>query len=115
MVTKRSGGDRSTGFKDLFESYLGELGASVTRTPVSKTEDNITGDETLTDGTTETIIVSFKRIFQKWNFDKDGRLEGGDARMFCKAGQTINPNDKISFEGENFRVELEANVESLIE
>lgn len=104
MVTKRSGGDRATGFRDLFESYLLELGATVTRTPVVKTTSNIEGDETLTDGTPETIVVHFERHNQSWNFDKPGKIEGGDAFMLIKESQTMNVDDKITYEGESFRV-----------
>ncbi len=104
MVTKRTGGDRSTGFRDLFNAYLLELGATVTRVPVTKTTSNIEGDETLTDGTSETITVYFMREAQEWFFEKPGRIEEGDAFMLIKSDQAMNPNDKIIYDSETFRV-----------
>ena len=105
MVTKRSGGDRSTGFRDLFEQYLLELGADVVRTPVTKTTSNVDGDETLTEGTSETITCYFARDSQEWNFDKPGQVEKGDAFMLIKQDQSMNKDDKIVYEDETFRVD----------
>ena len=105
MVTKRSGGDRSTGFRDLFNAYLSELGATVTRTIVTKTTSNIDGDETLTESTNESVVVYFMREGQEWEFGKEGQLEKGDAFMLIKSDQAMTKEDKITYEGEEFRVD----------
>jgi hypothetical protein len=81
-------------------------GVQVTRTPVTKTVSNSYGDETLTDGTDENIDVYFTKKTTDWWFDKEGEVEGGDAFMMTKYNQTINKNDKITYEGNTYRVKM---------
>lgn len=106
MVTERTGGDRASGFRDLFDQYLVELGATVTRTTVVKSVSNIEGDESFTDDPVSTSVVCyFMREGQEWFFEKPGQIETGDAFMLIKDTQDMNKDDKITYQGETFRVD----------
>ena len=89
---------------------ISDAGTSVTRTPVTKTYDETYGQETLTDGTDETITVYFIRKYAKWTFDIEGEVEGGDALMLTLYNQTINKNDKIVYKSRTYRVQDVHNV-----
>lgn len=87
-------------------THANYTGLELTRTPVTKTLSNVEGDEILTDGTPESIDVYFTKKTTDWVFDKEGEVEGGDAFMLTKYNQTINKNDKITYEGNTYRVQM---------
>jgi len=74
------------------------------RTPVTKTTSNITGDTTLTDGTPINFKGDFHRRTDSINPSKAGFIEGADAILLVKTTITINKNDKITYNNEDFRV-----------
>jgi len=95
-------GVQASDFSDIiFEDWKRQ----VTRTPVTKITDPITGDETLSDGSTEDIYVIFLKRKTKWMFDKEGLIEGGDAYVMTLPNQTINKDDKITINSETYRVQ----------
>ena len=89
----------------VFTKYLEALAKSVVRTPVTKTTSNVTGDETLTDGTDETISVTFFRRETNWAMENPGLIEGADAIMLFVSTQTMNKDDKITYDSETYRVD----------
>ncbi len=80
-------------------------GVNVTRTPVTKTTSNTYGDETLTDGTTETIKVFIVKKNTKWFLENAGEFEQADALMLVKYDQSITKNDKITYLSRIYRVD----------
>ena len=86
------------------DQILERLGRSVTRTPVTKTTSNVYGDETLTEGTPAAITGIFVKFDDKWMFDKQGKVEGGDAYLQVKDTVTVNTDDLITVDGETYRV-----------
>lgn len=90
---------------DFINGPLADLGVSVTYTPVTTTQHNITGQDEFSDGSTSTITVVFENANQKYSLDKAGLTQGADARMFCKDTQTIRRNDKITYNSHTYRVE----------
>lgn len=89
---------------DFVNFALSDVGVSVTRIPVTKETDMLTGDETLEEGTSTTVTAYIVRREQKWLFDKEGRIEGGDAFMMTATTTTVNVDDKITYDGDDFRV-----------
>ena len=88
-----------------FAIILTDLGISVSRTAVTKTINNMTGDEILTDGTPADINGIFHKNSQAFTQRKEGLVEVGDVSLWVAEDQTINPNlDKIAYGGENYRV-----------
>lgn len=82
---------------------------SVTRYPVVKFVDNSTGDEGFTYSATNTLLVYIVRRNTQWLFDKSGLIQGGDALMLVRYGDTIVKNDKIAWNGNNYRVQAVLN------
>ena len=94
-----------------FDSILNNYsGRQVTHTPVVRTTSNISGQETLTDGTAVTIKSHFMRTSQRWDFEKAGFLEKGDAVLMAKYADNVVKNDKITVEGNDYRVREAYNV-----
>ena len=84
---------------------LADVGVSVSRTPITQKEDMISGDEILEEGTATTITAYIVRRKQKWEFDKEGKIEGGDGILMTATTTTINVNDMVTYKGDKFRVE----------
>jgi len=90
--------------KDWTDQIVDRLARTVSRTSVTKTTSNIYGDETLTDGTPANISGVFLKKADKWMFDKQGKVEGGDAYLQVKAAVTVNVDDKITVNSETYRI-----------
>ena len=94
-------------FNRILDNYTGR---QITHTPIVKTISNISGQETLTDGTAVSIKAHFMRTSQKWDFEKAGFLEKGDAVLLAKYADSVVKNNKITVEGNNYRVREAYNV-----
>lgn len=90
---------------DFENGPLNDFGVDVTRTPVTVMTDNIGGQKTYSDGSTSTITVVFENPNQNFGLDKAGLTEHFDARLFCKATQTMNKYDKITYDSKDYRVD----------
>jgi len=88
-------------FNRILDDYAGRI---LSHTPVVRTISNISGQETLTDGTTVSIKAYFMRTNQSWDFEKMGFLEKGHAVLLSKYADGVVKNDKITVEGNDFRV-----------
>ena len=89
------------------DEIITRLARSLTYRVVTKTKDNITGDELLTpSGSSSTYSGVFTKIRSKWDFSKEGLFDGGDAYAIFKA-ETVTPgkNDLITVGGETYRVD----------
>ncbi len=94
------------GAKTQFEICFDASKETVIRIPVSKTISNITGDETLTDGTPDTAYECiFHRKQDQWALDNPGKMQNADAIVIVKTSATLNVDDKITRVGEDYRVE----------
>lgn len=91
--------------KEWIDSIIERLDTTVSRTPVTKTTDPITGAETLTTGSAADILAIFVRRNKRWTFDKEGLIEGGDAYMIVKDTVTLNKDDIITFDSKQYRVQ----------
>jgi len=94
-------------FDRILNDYAGR---QISHTPIVKTTSNISGQETLTDGTAVTIKAYFMRTNQKWDYQKAGFLEVGDAVVLAKYADTVQRNDKITVDGFDYRVKEAFNV-----
>jgi hypothetical protein len=80
-------------------------GATVSRTPVTKTISGNFGDEILTEGTSANLTCFIVRKGTKWFVDNAGEFEKADALMLVKHDATINKNDIITYLTNKYRVE----------
>ena len=90
---------------DFINGPLADHGITVTRVPVTQTQDNITGESKYADGTPEQISCVFENANKKYNLDEAGLTEGADARMFVAGSVVINKYDKIVHAGITYRVD----------
>ncbi len=88
-----------------YELMIENFGKVISRTPITKTESNISGDETLTEGTAANITGAFFRAEDAWSQDKEALFQGADAVILIKNSVTLNKNDKLTFSGEDYRVD----------
>jgi len=88
-----------------FNSVLDEFfGRQVTRIPVTRAYSNVTGEETLTEGTSGTIKCYFVRTDQTFDFREYGFKEKGEALMLSKAADSVKKDDLITVDSVTFRV-----------
>lgn len=90
---------------DFVKGALVDLGLTVSRTPVTTIQDNVTGEKIQTDGTPADITAVFLKRSQFYKLGKEGLVEEGDAIMLCDKDQTLSKNDKITYGGETYRVD----------
>ena len=88
-------------FDRLLDSYAGR---QVSHTPITKTTSNISGQETLTDGTPVTLKAYFVKTSSKVEFENAGLTITGQALLLAKVADGVSRDDKIIADGETYRV-----------
>jgi len=88
-------------FNRILSDYFGR---AVFHVSVTKTISNITGQETLTTNTPAEITAYFMRMNQRWNFDKTGNIEGGDAALLAKYTDLVASDSLIYTDGTNLTI-----------
>ena len=89
---------------DFVTNPIADIGRTVSRTPITKTEDNISGREALAEGTPVNITADFFRRERGWSWDKEGKIEGGDAFLYVGPLVTLNEQDLITVDGITYEV-----------
>jgi len=79
-------------FQRILDSYAGQL---IKRIPITKTTNNNSGEETLTQGTPVMIKAYFMRTGQRWDYQKAGFIEKGDAVLLAKYEDRVSKDDLI--------------------
>lgn len=87
-----------------WQIVLDDWGRQVSHIPVTRTNSNITGQETITEGSPSNIQAYFVRTNQLWNFQKAGFLEKGDAIMISKYSDSVVTPDRVSADGQKYRI-----------
>ena len=99
-------------FDSILDNYFGR---QVVHTPIVHTTSNITGQETLTDGTPVTIKCHFTRTNQNYDYNKAGFFEKGDAIILAKYADNVKKDSMITVEGNKFRVKEAFNVPGMFD
>ena len=79
----------ATDFENLLDNYHGQ---QVTHTPVTKSINNLSGEEILTEGSSVTIKCFLIQPNQNWDYKKEGFLEKGDAIALIKYADSVQLN-----------------------
>lgn len=91
---------------DDFESIIGDIGSDVTLNRYTKTVSNIMGDEDV--GTGYGGNVSIRGVFQLnqrlYAFGKEGIVEQGDATFYSRAADSVDKDDKITYDSKVYIV-----------
>jgi len=90
--------------KDWSTSIIERLQRTVSYSVNTKTIHPISGEETLTAGTASSLSMVFYKTDQKWFFDKEGMVEGGDAFGVTNSTADLTRDDKVIVDSETFRV-----------
>jgi hypothetical protein len=89
---------------DFEDNHLADLGVTVSRTPVTTGKSNIGGQKNYSDGTPANITAIIQNITKGYIVDKAGETIKADALLFIKQDQTMNKHDKITYQGNTYRV-----------
>lgn len=89
-------------FDRMLDNYAGR---QISHTSVTQSTSNITGQQTLTEGTAVTLKAYFMRTNQNWDYEKMGFLEKGHAIVLAKYADGVDKNDKITVDGHSYRVQ----------
>ena len=90
--------------QDWSTSIINRLQRSVSYSTTTKTIHPISGEETLTTATAAPLSMVFYKTDQKWFFDKEGMVEGGDAFGVTSSATTLSRDDEVTVDSETFRV-----------
>jgi len=88
-------------FNAILDDYAGR---TVSHTPVTLSTSNITGEETLSDGTPGNIKCYLMKTSQNFDFKEFGFMEQGDMVGLFKIADSVDVNDKVTVNSEVFRV-----------
>lgn len=88
----------------VYKIMIQNFSKSLSYTPVTKSTDNLTGDETLTDGTPTTISGAFFPKEDNWSQDNPGLLQDADAVLMVLPTVTITKDSKITYNGDTYRI-----------
>lgn len=89
---------------DFTTGPLADHGVTVSRTPITKTNDNVTGDKILSEGTPVNISVVFANPDIIYDLLESGETKNTSVNMYVEGTVTINKEDKITWNNLNFRV-----------
>jgi len=89
---------------NFVKKAITDYGVSISRTPITKTISNTRGDETLTEGTAETITAFLVKKNTKWFLEHAGEFEQADALMLIQYNQTVVKNDIITYLTRKYRI-----------
>ncbi len=90
---------------DFENGPLSDHGVTVTRTPVTETQNNVTGDRDFTDGTDVSISAVFTNPSIIYDLENRGEQENSEVIAAVKGDVTIVKGDKLTWNSFVFRVE----------
>ena len=84
---------------------IDNFAVTVVKWPVTERIEQRGGEKSEAYSSTTEISGYFHRYKQDWTFDKEGKIEGGDAIFLVKNDVTVAKNDKIVTGGETFKIQ----------
>lgn len=92
--------------QDDFNTIIRDIGVNVTLNRFTKSSSNVTGDEDVTTGfgNNTTIRVVFELEKRDYDYDKEGAVEQGTTSMYSKPIDSVDKDDKITFDGKVYLV-----------
>jgi len=94
-------------FNSILDDYAGRV---IVHTPISVSTSNITGETTLTDGTTASIKAYAMNYNEKFDYVKAGFVQKGDMVALTKYADSVKKDDKLSVDNKVYRVKEAFNV-----
>jgi len=103
--------------KKDFSDILEDIGEDVTLYRSTKTISNVSGGETISFGSAETIKGIFQINTNEFVYSKEGIVQMGDATLWVYSSHSINDEDKITYNSVDYIVHKKLsrfNVDQLI-
>lgn len=90
--------------EDFTDNALDDFGVVVSYEAVTKTTDNITGDEDLGyAGAVNKTVLFFKQT-QDWEQSIEGLIEKGDAYIMSRISDALSKNDRVTYDNKTYLV-----------
>jgi len=89
---------------DFTNNALSDFGVQLSWEDCTKTNDNITGDETLSYSTAVLTTAVFVKRSQRYEQTAEGLVDLGDAYIMSPISLGFAKNDRITYEGEIFLI-----------
>lgn len=83
---------------------IGNFAKTLSHTSVTKTIDNVTGDETLSDDSPSNISGAFYREEDVWAQQNPGLMQNADAILLVLPSVAISKDDKVTYDGDTYRI-----------
>ena len=90
---------------DFENGPLADHGVTVSKVPVTLTNDNITGDRIRSSGSAADISIVFSNPDLIFTLDKQGEQENADVKAYVSGNVTVNKEDELTWNTYVFRVE----------
>ena len=90
---------------EVYTTMINNFSKSLVYTPVTKTTDNLTGDEVLTEGSTASISGAFFRSEDSYAQSFEGLFRGADAVLLVLTSVTATKNSLVAYDGEEYRID----------
>ena len=91
--------------EDFESGPLSDLGVTVSHTPVTESQNNVTGDRDFTDGTPVDIEAVFTNPTIIYDLENRGEQENSEVIAAVKGDVSITKGDKLTWKSYIFRVE----------
>ena len=88
----------------IFNALLARIGATVSRTPVTRTLSNSSGRESFSTTTAVNITAVVGIKDKSWAQDEIAKLEGYDGYIMVSTSTTINEYDRITVDSKVYEV-----------
>lgn len=88
-----------------FAEILTDFGRTISLQRVTKTNDPLTGEETSSYASASNVTVIFFLEEQRWQWDKEGLVELGDAYVIATKATALNRYDKFTVDGDTYIIE----------
>lgn len=94
---------------DFSTTILGDLGRTVSYQVVTRSTDAVTGEETTSYAAAANKTVVFFLEKNRWQWDKEGLLDAGDAYIIATPSEGIKRYDKFSIDGQEYVIDSVTN------
>ena len=88
-----------------FTSILTDMGVTVSYKVVTRTTDNMTGEETTSFAGASNVTVIFFLEEDKYVWDKSGLIKKGDAYIIAPIGVGIKRYDQFTYNSQTYYIE----------
>jgi len=91
-----------TGGQSAYNTMIDNFSKTIGMQIATKTVDNVTGQETLTYGSSSNITGAFFRKLDEWSQGKEGLFQGCEAILMVKTSVSLLKDNLLTYDGQDF-------------